>query len=109
VGEIQRLKPPKAAVVEALSPVPSQRWKRLDVKSFTPTSRAIEVKNVLVAETLLGTAPGAKVAAFGPNNYVGILLLLFQFLLVCTSTQCKLQRHVLFNGCWVASGSLLIV
>ena len=43
------------------------------METYTPTPRAIEVKNVLVADTLLGAVPGAKVAAFGPNNYVSIL------------------------------------
>lgn len=78
MGEIQRVKPllAKTTVAEAppeIPPLPSQLWKELTVKAFTPTPRAIEVKNVLVADTLLGTVPGAKVAAFGPSNYVGIL------------------------------------
>lgn len=77
MGEIQRIKPVLAdtTIVEAPSGtphVPGLRWKELDVETYTPSPRAIEVKNVLVADTLVGTVPGAKVAAFGPNNYVGI-------------------------------------
>ncbi|KAG0618266.1 hypothetical protein M758_4G050100 [Ceratodon purpureus] len=77
VGEIQRIKPVLAGttIVEAPSGtphVPGLRWKELDVETYTPSPRAIEVKNVLVADTLVGTVPGAKVAAFGPNNYVAL-------------------------------------
>lgn len=95
MGEIQRIKPAlaKTTIARATSaapPVQSQRqgppgdaiakspfltcWKEVAVETYTAAARANEVKNVSVVDTLLGTIPGATVAAFGPNGYVGIVL-----------------------------------
>lgn len=72
----------------------------MTVETYAP--RALEVKNVVVADTLLGTVPGATLAAFGPNNHVGILSLLF-----CESVK-RIEEYystvVLFISCrvWTA-------
>jgi len=80
VGQIQRVQQPltKTTISEVPQTV-DPCWKELAVETYTPT--ALEVKNVVVVEMLLGTIPGATLAAFGPNNHVGIL---------CYS--CKLNR-----------------
>lgn len=122
MGEIQRVQPPiaKTTISKALSGAPSTSlertqtlqsfptcWKELAVETFTPTPRALEVKNVLVTDTLLGTVPGAQVAAFGRNNHVGILCSSFssqfvQIESVLNSTSVILKECGLgFLGFWV--------
>lgn len=75
VGEIQRIQPRPTNLELGFVGASNEQttWKKLAAESYR--LRASEVKNVVVADSLLGTVPGATVAAFGPNNHVCILCL----------------------------------
>lgn len=50
----------------------SAQWKELAAETYKQEPRAVQVKNIVAAETLLERFPGATVAGFGPKNSVGI-------------------------------------